>query len=145
MVLFQGKAPLTSDLAFVLEIAVLIILFFGRFRMARKGRFVEHGVSMTIAVILHAISVFLVMIPSLVVSANILFSEFSNPAIVITWIHMPIGLVSLFCGIFLVTKWRFRPPEKSCYSRWKMMRPVFWLWVLSSALGILIYLAIAFP
>lgn len=142
MVWFLGKAPLTSDIAFVLEIAVLIILVFGRFRLARKGRLVGHGASMMIAVVLHSISVFVVMIPSFAVSLSIL-GEFSSLAIIVTWVHVPIGLVALVSGIFLVTTWRFCPPEKSCYSRRRLMRPVFWLWVLSLALGILIYLAIA--
>jgi len=35
---FLGKAPLPSDVALFLEIAILAILFIGRFKLARKGR-----------------------------------------------------------------------------------------------------------
>lgn len=138
-----GKAPITSDIAFFLEIAVIIILFFGRFRLARRKRFVAHGFSATSAVLLHACSVALVMIPSLARSLDLLFTDLQSPAIILTWIHVPIGLTALILGIFLIAVWRLRPPETSCMKRGKLMRPLFWLWTLSVTLGILIYLSIA--
>jgi cytochrome bd-type quinol oxidase subunit 1 len=137
-----GKAPVTSDIAFFLEIAVIIILFFGRFRLARRQRLVAHGYTTMSAVILHACSVALVMIPSLAISLDLL-ADLQNPTIIITWIHVPIGLTALILGIFLVTVWRFRPPATSCFKRKRLMRPLFWLWTLSVTLGILIYLSIA--
>jgi hypothetical protein len=138
-----GKAPLTSDIAFFLEIAVIIILFFGRFRLARKQRLVGHGYTMMLAVVLHACSVVLVMVPSLAISLDLLVTDLQNPAIIITWIHVPIGLTALILGIFLMTVWRFRPPATSCLKRKRLMRPLFWLWTLSVTLGVLIYLSIA--
>jgi len=137
-----GKAPVTSDIAFFLEITVIIILFFGRFRLARKQRLVAHGYTTMSAVILHACSVALVMIPSLARSLDLL-ADLQNPTIIVTWIHVPIGLTALILGIFLVAVWRFRPPATSCLKRKRLMRPLFWLWTLSLSLGILIYLSIA--
>lgn len=140
---FLGKAPLSSDIGLLLEIAVIVALFAGRYIFARKGRIQAHGLTITIAVILHFISVFAIMIPSFVRSTDILFLDFFSPAIIITWVHMPLGALVLSIGIYLVSEWRFRPPQATCYKRIRLMRPLWLLWVFSLALGILLYLAIA--
>lgn len=138
-----GNAPLTSDISLLLEIAVIIALFVGRFRFARNKRFTAHGFTLTFAVILHAVAVLLVMIPSLVSTVDFLISDLSNPVVIITWIHAPLGLVVLILGIYLVLGWRFQSPNASCYKRAKLMRPLWVLWILSMILGVLIYIAIA--
>jgi hypothetical protein len=138
-----GKAPLTSDVALFVEIAVIVALFVGRFGFARKGRIKAHGVTAMIATALHTVTVLLVMIPSLLRSQNVLFTDFSSPAIILAWIHAPLGLLVLIMGLYLVSEWRFRPPGTSCFKRARLMRPLWLLWVLSVVLGLLIYLAIA--
>ena len=80
---YLGKTPLTSDIALFLEVAVIIALFFGRYKFARKGRIKAHSLTVTAATALHPALVLLVMIPSLAESANILFNFFS-PIIIIT-------------------------------------------------------------
>jgi len=138
-----GKAPLTSDVALFIEIAVIVTLFVARFGLARKRRIRAHGVTAMIATALHTVTVLLVMIPSLLRSQNLLFNNFSSPAIILTWIHAPLGLLALIIGLYLVAEWRFRPPGATCYKRARLMRPLWLLWVLSVVLGLLIYLAIA--
>ncbi len=141
---FLGKAPLASDASFFLELAVLAILIFAKYDLARTNRIRQHGVSLMIAVSLHVISVALVMIPSFARSINILFEEPSNLAVILTWIHIPLGGLALAFGLFLTFTWRLRPVSQTCFKRVSWMRPVFWLWTSSLVLGILIYLAIAF-
>jgi uncharacterized membrane protein YozB (DUF420 family) len=98
---------------------------------------------MTFAIVVHAAAVLLVMIPSLALSLDIFISDLSNPFVIITWIHVPLGFVALILGIYLILVWRFRSPDASCYKRAKLMRPLWLLWVLSMILGVLIYVAIA--
>jgi hypothetical protein len=141
---FLGKAPLTSDIGLILEIAVTVALIVGRFAYARKGRLRAHGFAVTIAVILHCVSVPLIMIPSFLGSLNALLTNLSSPAIIITWIHMPIGLAVLFLAIYLVVSWRFREVNATCYKRSGLMRPLWMLWIFSLFLGYLLYLSIAF-
>jgi len=141
---FLGKAPLTSDIALFIEIAIVIALLLGRFRLARKKRFEAHGRVMTLAVILHAISVLLVMIPSLAVSLDLLFTDFLAPAILITWIHAPLGTLTLILGAYLIMEWRFRPVSVTCQRRAKLMRPLWLLWIFNLILGLIIYATIAF-
>jgi uncharacterized membrane protein YozB (DUF420 family) len=138
-----GKAPLTSDIGLLLEIGVIATLLIGRFIFARKGKVTSHGYTLTIAIVLHAISVLSIMIPSFARSTDILFTDFFSPAIILTWIHAPLGLLVLILGAYLVLEWRFKPPQDTCYKRVKLMRPLWLLWMLSLAMGILIYLSIA--
>ena len=141
---FLGKAPITSDIGLVLEIAVIAILFYGRFGLAKRKRIREHALLMLTAVVLHATSVLLIMIPSFDASLGLLFSNFFSPAMIITWIHAPAGSIAIVLGGYLVVNWRFRSPAVACYPRKRLMRPLWWLWVFSLFLGLLIYAAIAF-
>lgn len=141
---FLGKAPLTSDIALFLEIAIIVALFIGRFKFARNKRFRAHGVAVTTAVALHAFTILLVMIPSFTVSLDVLFKDLFSPVMIITWIHAPLGLAVLILGVYLVSVWRFRPPGATCYKRARLMRPLWLLWVFNLVLGLLIYISIAF-
>jgi len=141
---FLGKAPLTSDIALFLEIAIVIALLLGRFKLARKRRFAAHGYVMAFAVCLHAVSVLLVMIPSLAVSLDLLFTDFLSPAILITWIHVPSGALTLILGAYLIIEWRFRSVSATCQRRAKLMRPLWLLWIFSLILGLTIFASIAF-
>jgi hypothetical protein len=140
---FLGKAPLTSEIGLVLEIAVLLLLFIARYKFARNGKTMAHGYTVAIALVLHAISVLAVMIPSLARSLTILISDFFSPAIIATWVHILLGFVALILGARLISEWRFQKPQATCYLRVKLMRPLWLLWTFSIALGILLYLSIA--
>ena len=141
---FLGKAPLTSDVGLFLEVIVIAVLLYGRFGLAKKMRLREHGISMLVAVILHASSVLLIMIPSFDKSLGLLVSNIFDPAMFITWIHAAAGSIALILGCYLVLNWRFRSPAVACYKRKQLMRPLWWLWVFSLILGLLIYVSIAF-
>src|SRR4030067_2534165 len=138
---FLGKAPLTSDIGLVLEIVVLILLFVARYKFVRSGKTVAHGYTVTVALVLHAISVIVVMIPSFTRSLDILISDFLSPAIVATWVHVPLGFVVLILGAYLISEWRFQSAHVICYRRVKLMRPLWLLWAFSVVLGILLYMS----
>jgi len=134
------NAPATSDAALLLEIAILIILFTGRFRFARGKRFAGHGYVMMSAVVLHAITIFLVMTPSFVLGFLLSPGSLSPVWVVILLIHTLTGIIAWLTGLFLVVEWRFRSKiSLPCARRRRVMRPLFWLWVFSLILGILLY------
>jgi hypothetical protein len=139
---FLGKAPLTSDIALFLEIAIIVALFVSRFKFARNKRFRAHGFTLTAAVGLHALTILLVMIPRFV-TWDLLFTDFFSPIIIITWIHAPLGLAVLILGVYLVSIWGFQPPDATCYKRARLMRPLWLLWMFNLVLGLLIYVAFA--
>lgn len=143
MVGILGKAPLASDVAFFLEILVIILLFLARYEFAGRGRIRKHGYTMAVATSVHAISVLLVMIPSLARSLDFVIGEFFSPIIIITLIHIPTGSVTLVLGSYLVIKWGYRRSERTCYKSGGLMKPLWLLWLFSLALGFLIYVVIA--
>lgn len=139
------EAPWTSDIALLLEIAILIILFTSRFRFARSKKFVKHGYAMTSAVILHAATILLVMVPSFTLYVPSLGS-LSAVWLIILFVHIPAGLIAWIIGLFLVATWRFRSEaEMTCMKRSRLMRPLFWLWVFALILGIALYAHYTIP
>ena len=140
------KAPATSDAALLLEIAILVILFIGRFRFARGKRFGGHGYAMASAVFLHAITILLIMIPSLVFGFLLNPRGLSPVWVVILLVHAVAGISAWLTGLFLVVEWRFRSKTSlACVRRRRVMRPLFWLWVFSLILGILLYALYSLP
>jgi membrane-associated HD superfamily phosphohydrolase len=133
------NANLSQDLTFLSQIAILLILFVG-YKYVKEKKFRTHGRLMTIAVILHSITIFWVMIPSFIIYFDILVSNIFTPGVIITWIHAIVGLLAEVFGLFLIIEWRFRPPPKMICARRKwMMRPLFLLWTLALILGIAFY------
>jgi hypothetical protein len=134
------KAPATSDVALLLEIAIILILFVSRFRFARGKRFVRHGYAMTSALVLHFITILLVMVPSFVDVFVPSFGDFPAWIVIIVLIHIPAGIIAWVVGLFLVVTWRFRPEQEMACSKWRrFMKPLFWLWVFALILGIALY------
>ncbi len=138
-----GKAPITSDIALLMEVIVVILLFFGRYRFARGTRIRKHGYMMSLATGIHLISVLLIMIPSLIRSLDFVIVEFLSPIIMITVVHVPAGSLTLVLSLYLLINWGVGRSERTCYKKLKTMRSLWWLWLFSIALGIIMYLAIA--
>ncbi len=143
MVGILGKAPLTSDIALFLEIGVFILLIIGRYRFAGPLKVRSHGYMMALTTAIHALSVFLVMIPSLARSLNVVVSELTNPVILITLVHIPSGAVALVFASYFVAKWAFKGSQNTCYGSYGKMRPLWFLWLFSLGLGFVIYAVIA--
>ena len=134
------NAPLTSDIALLLEIVILIILFISRFRFARGKKFVRHGYAMASAVVLHAVTILLVMVPSFVSGFLPSLGSLGAVWVVIVLIHIPAGIIAWLTGLLLVVEWRFRSETPlRCIKRRRVMRPLFWLWVFALILGIALY------
>lgn len=132
------KAPLLSDVGWRLEFVVLGILIFGRLKFVRHKGYVKHGETAAYAVSLHALSIFLVMIPSLYYLVQ---TKLSILGMLILLTHVPAGILAEILGILLVIKWRFRsPPDMDCVKRRRLMKPLFWLWMFALVLGITVYL-----
>ena len=126
----------TASLA--LQIAVLVLLFVS-IPLKNRKKYRQHGIVMASAIVLHLVTVVGVMGPSFRIS-------FSSPGIVlfempviISLIHVASGLVAVALGIWLVASWHFKTDLKNCFSKKKIMRPTFVLWIVSALLGIFMY------
>lgn len=138
---FLGTLAGTAvDLTLVIQIIVLFILLLG-YKYKINMKFRNHGITMSIAVLLHLISIFAIMIPSMINFSNLLITEIASIPIIITWIHAILGILSTIIGIFLVAEWRFRaPPNMTCIKRKPLMKPLIIMWVSGLILGIIIYI-----
>lgn len=136
---FGTRAEAVVDFSLLLQIIILFVLFLGyKFKVDKKLR--NHGIVMSIALFLHTFSILIVMVPSLLNYSGLLFTDFSNVLVIITWLHAPIGLLAVILGIFLVAKWKFDALVEKCAKRKHLMKPVMVLWIFSLFLGIAFYI-----
>ncbi len=133
-------ASVQTDTNLILQIAILILLLVGR-RLAKNKRLLVHGRVMGVLLVLHTVAILLIMIPSFLNNFNAL-GQISDPRVIVTWIHAVLGSSTEVLGIFLVTRWGFKPKSlQACVMRKKYMNPTFALWGLSAILGIAFYVA----
>jgi len=132
--LFGTRAEILPDLNLLLQIIILIILFVA-VRVVRPRTQVSlqrHGRFMTIAVVLNAISILLVMGPSLAKNFDYALAEPSTIGFPLTLIHHSLGIIAEILGAVLIFK------KFGNVRMW--MRLTFILWLISWVLGIYFYL-----
>jgi len=128
-------ALLIADGNLILQFVILALLFVGLF-YKQKGKFVFHGSTMLIAVVLNAVSFFLVMWPSFVTFD---FSVLDSPIKIMSLTHGILGGVAEILGVFLVAAWGLQKNVQSCIKRKMIMRITIILWLIALVLGILLY------
>jgi hypothetical protein len=128
-----------QDITFLSQIAILLILIAG-YIFVRDRKLKTHGLIMAVAVALHTITIFLVMVPSFVTYLDVLPMVTLSPIIIITLIHAIPGILTEVLGLILIVEWRFRPsPNMTCVKRKWLMTPLFMLWVFTLITGIIFY------
>lgn len=132
---------LIATASLVVEIVVLALVLYGYF-LKRRQNFRRHGITMTSAVVLHTITIFVIMIPSFVLA---LVPEFIVPKpleliSIIALIHGITGILAISLGVWLVTSWHFRKDLSTCFKKKLFMRVTITVWITSLVLGIFIYL-----
>ncbi len=125
----------------VVELVVLSLLATG-FIFKRRHKYRQHGITMTTAVALHLIPIFTWMIWSFrsyfgYASANI--SSLLSQA---TFVHVALGAIAAFLGVWLVASWHLQADVQKCFSRKRTMLLALTLWSTAIALGIFLYIAV---
>jgi len=128
---------LITRINLVFQIVILLLLS-ASFRLMKRGKFVEHGTAMLVAVILNVISFSLVMGPSLVSLGATIRDYPLNQLSIVSLTHASLGGVALILGIWIVASWHRQPPNQSCQRKRKFMRLTFVLWFVALLLGILL-------
>ncbi len=106
-----------------------------------KRKFKIHAELMGIAVILHLISFFAVMLPSFNNSYDYFVTANSDLGVQTMWIHMVPGAFSMILGIFLVAAWVLNPTNiVACSKRKRLMDITTFLWSMSLIFGIISYI-----
>ena len=127
-----------ATVSLVIQIIVLALLTVAVVLKNRK-KFREHGILMTTSVVLHIITILYVMVPS--------FSSFFNSPgtividviVIISFIHVALGLIAVALGIWLTASWHFKTDLQRCFSNKKLMKPTLTMWVTAILLGLIMY------
>ena len=94
---------------------------------------------MLIAVVLNAISIFLVMGPSLLGRLqSIQESPFGSFSVAIVG-HAALGSVTELLGVWIVGSWHLQSSTQGCAAKRKIMRFTLVLWITTILLGFLLY------
>lgn len=119
----------------VLQIVAFAIVLVG-YSFKRMRRYIQHGWIMLTALILTFISLFLVMLPSLLgFGESIPVSTFT-----VALVHASLGSVVVVLAIFLVGSWRLQKSTANCIRRKKVMRVTIILWTVTFILGVELFL-----
>ena len=143
--LFNPNAPLSADLTLLLQIVIFLVLLAG-FGMAKAKRdFTKHGAIMGVAVALHTISIFIVMVPSLLRSGGLFENLYSNLPLALAS-HAALGILVEILGAYLVLAWAQHPKDaKPCFKRKSAMRVVIVCWLIDLILGAYVYVLLYVP
>lgn len=131
--LFGTNASILADMNLLLQILLLVILLLG-YMLGKKKTAVSlkaHGRVMTVLVALNALSILLVMGPSLFHNIEAVVGEASSIGFPVTLVHHLVGLIAEILGAVLVFK------KFGKVRMW--MRLTFTLWFVALVLGIGFY------
>lgn len=134
---------LIATVSLVIQLVVLSLLL-ASLMFKKKKEYRKHGLLMFTSVILHLVTVAVIMIPSF---TAIVFIETGIPLELLTLsvVHGVSGAIALVLGIWIVASWRLRTSLQYCAPKRKVMRATIISWIISIALGIIVYFAFYLP
>jgi len=138
--LLGTKAGIEADLNLILHLAILILMIAG-FTFARRKKFEVHEKFMLAAIVLAGVSFFAWMAPSYIKYLDVVVSEFYTLGVIITNIHVLLGVISGILAVYIVLRMKFDLPERFRVKRVKrLMRATFTLWLLALVFGLSFYI-----
>jgi uncharacterized membrane protein YozB (DUF420 family) len=94
---------------------------------------------MGLAVVLHTVSIFVVMVPSLLASRG-LFGDLLNRLALVVLSHAVLGSFVEVLGLYLLSVLALnRGVTKACFRNKMIMRVTFVLWVVELIVGVYVY------
>jgi hypothetical protein len=140
MSILNDPILLIATASLTIQIIVLFLLAFG-YSFKRRLKIRQHGITMAVAVVLHLIMIFTIMIPSFVLAVvpEYIIRAPLDLVSVVGLIHGVVGILAIVFGIWLVGAWHFSKDVKGCYSRKKFMSGTFVVWVTALIFGIVLY------
>jgi len=130
--LFGTRAPITSDIALVIQVVLLILLLAGLRLGKRKtaNSLSKHGMLMKVMVLLNTGVLLLVMLPSFVIAFDFVLAEVAT-GVPLILVHHSLGLIAEVLGVTLI----FR--KFGDVRLW--MRVTFSVWFVALLLGLTVY------
>lgn len=144
MGLFNPKAFFLSDVNLLLQLVILVVLILAVFFKSRQS-YLRHGATMGIAVTLHTVLIFSIMVPSFASLVGSFGNLFWSSALVIL-LHAVLGSLVELLGLYLVVAWALnRWNVKVCFGNKRFMKPTIILWLIEIALGMYVYVLLYVP
>lgn len=120
---------------FIFQLSILTILLVG-FTFARKGNYKVHEKFMTTALILAAVSLSSWMAVSFIIYFDAFVKEFYSTGVLITLIHVAIGVTAGSLTVYNVLNVKGRLPKRIATKNvLRTMRITFSVWLTAFALG----------
>ena len=117
-----------GNISLILQVTILFLLVLGLpfvKGLGSKKNFLRHGYLTALAVALHTILIFVVMVPALLGELSEI-PEIGLLDVVNVWSHVILGTIAEALGVLLVVAWLRKPPSAMACSRWKKwMLPTF--------------------
>ena len=141
MGIFNPGAPFVSDLNLIFQVVIAAFLVSALFAIARE-KYRIHGTIMGCCVALNTISIFLVMVPSLL-GLDGLISGLSTRLSLLVVSHAALGSVVETLGVLLVVAWVSNGTRvDNCFRRKHLMEAAIVLWMLEIVLGVYVYMTL---
>jgi uncharacterized membrane protein YozB (DUF420 family) len=128
-----------ATISLALQIVALALLFIA-ITLKNKKSYGQHGISVTVALLLHIVTVLAVMVPTISTLFTSPGAIVYDAVAIIALIHVALGFVAVALGIWLVAVWHFKTNLKSCFANRKIMRLTMFVWTVSILLGVLMYI-----
>lgn len=143
MGVFSVYAPFSADLSLLFQVVAFIVLMVAVV-FKRKARYGVHASLILVAVLLHVVSVFVVMVPSLLGYGGV-FEALSIVSAVFAG-HAVLGFLVLLLSVWLLGSWLTHTRDfKPCFKRKNVMRVTVVFWVLELLLGVYVYVLLYVP
>lgn len=126
------------QLNLILQVIIAVVLFVS-LAFKQKGKFIAHGGTMLVAVILNAFSFFWIMGPSFLGLGSFVSEQPSNILSLATILHGILGAVAEILGIYIVVVWGLRKSTQQCIRKRTAMRITLILWLVALFSGFLLY------
>jgi uncharacterized membrane protein YozB (DUF420 family) len=127
-----------ADLSLLLQVAILLVLLASLWFKFKRS-YLRHGISMGMAVVLHTISIFALMVPSLLASRG-LFGDLLNRLALVVLSHAVLGSLVEVMGLILLSMLVLnRGVTKACFRNKMIMRVTLVLWVVELIVGVYVY------
>jgi len=138
MVIFGTTAELIFDINLIMQIILIVLLSIGVFQ---KRKWKYHGTIMAIGTITMLVTVLLIMAPSFMANWAAIVLAPTSPGVIITLIHVIIGLLALGIGLFFTMRFLYFSTTSKpliCGTR-RQMRIQFTIWFLALIFGLAFY------
>jgi hypothetical protein len=132
-----------GNISLILQIVILFLLILGLPLVkgfGGKKNFMRHGYLTVLALILHSVLIFIVMIPTVTNGLGEL-SGLSFFYSLTVWSHIILGTTAEIFGIIVVGFWLSKPLSNfACVRMKKIMLPLFIIWTLAIINGALVHI-----